>query len=381
MKNLQDSGRPIFSCVIPTNGRVNLLLKLLKSLTEANKINGVALEIIIIDDSTPPSDKEILEACKQYNAIYLKGSSSVREKRNLGITNAIGEYVFFIDSDCEASIDLFEQHYKILTQSDISACIGVTKFVGKNSLVWDIISNTKFLDSFNFPNILKGCVSSAPWGPTTNLSVKKTVLDKIGGFEIKLPFKLGADDADLGLRINDHGFHIGMNENAIVFHSRETWSSFNKIIRRVYRWGRMDYYLFYQRHINKTFITLPKTISFFYVVLIFSILSAVFFLPILLILIPLFWLILFLFSLAHIKKIHWKISNSIGVLIGSEFLNFLFDLGCSFESLKHGSLKFLYRESIDDPRNLWHKKIHEMWAALLSFFVTILLSIIWLAYL
>lgn len=380
-KLIMDKLTPLFSCVIPTNCRVKLIKELLLSLRAAKLVDNRSLEIILIDDSPRREAEEIQALCKQFDTIYLAGTPSVREKRNLGIKNAHGEYIFFIDSDCQAHKDVFLEHYKTLCNPDFDACIGITDFVGTDSFMWQVISHTKFLDPFRFPSLLKGKVSSAPWGPTTNFSVKRDLLIELGGFETKLPFNLGADDADLGLRINQAGHRIGMSETAIVYHSRETWNGMLKILRRVFRWGRMDYYLFYQRHISRTAFTFPKPVGVFLAfILIQAIISISFSLFLLLPL--LLWPVFYLWIFSSITKRHWKIDKTpIRVLMGAEFINQVFDVGCLIMSLRHGSLLFLWREPIDDPRNLWHTKIHTIWASFIACFLLIIIDCIWLVFL
>jgi len=369
---------PLFSCVIPTNRRVSLIEDLLISLRSAKSVEGRPLEILLVDDSPIKEAQEIQDLCRRYNARYLEGPASVREKRNLGIVNAHGEYVFFIDSDCQADKNVFEEHYKILSTAGYDACIGITNFVGEDSPMWHIISQTKFLDSFRFPTLLKNKVDSAPWGPTTNLSVRKKILDELGGFETNLPFKLGADDADLGLRINRAGFRIGMSEAALVFHSRETWNGMRKIMRRVFRWGRMDYYLYYCRHREKTAFTMPKPISVFSLLAIVLLTLAVcssFFWPLCSIFL---WWPCFLWLFSYIKRMHWKMQHvPLWTLMGAEFINQVFDWGCLVMSLRHGSLACLWREPIDDPRNLWHTKIHLTWASCLATFIVLIIACLW----
>lgn len=376
-----DSPLPLFSCVIPTNRRVSLIEELLASLRTATLVEGRPLEIILVDDSPQKEAAEIQALCQHYDARYLTGSASVREKRNKGIENARGEYVFFIDSDCRADKNVFEEHFKILSH-DNDACIGVTQFVGADTPMWRIISHTKFLDSFRFPTLLKGKVESAPWGPTTNFSVRKRVLTELGGFETELPFNLGADDADLGLRINQAGYRIGMSETALVFHSRETWNGFRKITRRVYRWGRMDYYLYYSRHLEKTAPTLPKPISVFMLMgltlLLFAVCTSCYWSLLSIV----FWWPCYLCLFSSIKRKHWKMLDvPLGTLMGAELINQIFDWGCFVMSVRHGSFACLWREPIDDPRNLWHTKIHSVWASCLTSFILLILACLWLAFL
>lgn len=375
-----EKATPVFSCVIPTNGRAKLIKELLSSLRAARLVNEQPLEIILVDDSSLPEAEEIQTLCQQFNAFYIAGTSSVRKKRNLGIENAHGEYVFFIDSDCVADEHVFERHYAVLTQTDYVACIGVTKFVGEDSYIWHVISNTRFLDSFRFPVLLKGKVDSAPWGPTTNLSVKRDVLTQLGGFETALPFALGADDADLGLRINEAGYRIGMAEEAFVYHSRETWSSWSKILRRVFRWGKMDYHLYYRRHVEKTAITMPKPITFFLLILMLQLVMS-FGLSWLLLTLIILWPPAYLLFFSVIKRRHWKMKTvPLRVLMGAEYINQVFDFGCMLMSLRHFNFRFLFSEPVDDPRAIWHTKIHTVWASCLASFCVILIDGIWMVF-
>lgn len=371
---------PLFSCVIPTKGRVSLVADLLDSLRSANMVDDIPLEIIVVDNSNSADASAIESLCRQYNAIFTIGTPSVREKRNKGIEMARGEYVFFIDSDCVADKHLFENHYALLSQAKYSACIGVTKFIGNDNFIWHVISNTRFLDSFNFPVILKGKVDSAPWGPTTNLSVKRDVLLQISGFETNLPFNLGADDADLGLRINKAGYKIGMAEESVVYHSKETWNGWRQIIRRVFRWGRMDYHLYYRRHDDKIAFTMPKPVTFFLLTIILQIFFAMCSSwPV--ILGVLFWPLFYFFFFATIKKHHWKMSKvPLRVLMCAEFINQVFDCGCMLMSLRHISLKFFFQEPVDDPRTIWHTKLHSVWASCISLFFITILNCVWLAF-
>ncbi len=377
-----DKFAPVFSCVIPTKGRVELVSKLLKSLRSANTVNGIPVEIVVIDNSSPSDALAIKQLCDLYDAVFVAGSSSVREKRNRGIEQSNGEYVFFIDSDCIADKHVFERHFEVLTKADYNACIGVTEFVGEDNFIWHVISNTRFLDSFQFPILLKGKVDSAPWGPTTNFSVKREVLIQLNGFETMLPFNLGADDADLGLRINEAGYKIGMAEDAIVYHSRETWNGWKKILSRVFRWGRMDYHLYYQRHMDKTALTMPKAITVFLMTFLAQLLLAIVTSNYYLLTAIVIWPLLYLLFFALIKKRHWKMNSvPLRVLMGAEFINQVFDLGCLLMSLRHLSLRFLYCEPIDDPRTIWHTKMHSIWALCFVSLSMIIMDCVWLVFL
>lgn len=364
----------IFSCVIPTYGRVGLVEELLKSLRAARLVEDSMPEIIIIDNSIPNEAKQIQNICLRYNAVYVEGTSSVRVKRNKGVSMAHGDYIFFIDSDCKADANALIEHYRVLSQPEYDACIGLTSFVGKDGFLWEVINGSQFMYPFRFASIFKGKMDSAPWGPTCNFTVKKAALDQIGGFNTNFPFKLGADDVDMGLRLCDNGFKIGMNENAIVYHSRETWSSLRLITKRVFRWGRMNYFM-YKLHPDRIGLTFPKSLSFWLMICAVQALLTLKCSPWLLLGI-LIWPVLQLWFYAVFRK-RQNITKDckVAVTMGSETLNTLFDFGCFLMSAVHGSFKCLYSEPKNNPKDIWLQKVHSIWGSFLATLIIVIIDL------
>lgn len=367
-----NDNKVLFSCVIPTYGRVELVEELLKSLRGARLVEDSKPEIIIIDNSIPNEAKRIQDLCVQYEAVFVAGTSSVREKRNKGVSMAHGEYIFFIDSDCKADADALIEHYRVLSQPEYDACIGLTSFVGKDGFLWDVINGSQFMYPFRFASIFKGKMDSAPWGPTCNFTVKKAALDQIGGFNTNFPFKLGADDVDMGLRLCDNGYKIGMNEDAIVYHSRETWLSLSLITKRVFRWGRMNYFM-YKLHPDRIGLTFPKSLSFWLAISLMQVLLAFTCTPWILFGI-LLWPFLQLWFYAVFRK-HQNGNKhcKVAVTMGSEALNALFDFGCFLMSAVHGSFKCLYSEPKNNPKDIWLQKVNSVWG---SFLATLIIGVI-----
>jgi len=371
----------IFSVVIPTRGRINLLRNLLVSLQKAISYSRVvSIEAIIVDDSPPEQRNQIKHLCQTFEARYLDGPSSVREKRNLGIKEARGRIILFVDSDCEVAPSIFNEHFKMYNETDTGGVLGITEFIGEETLTWKIVKRTKFIDAFFFAKSLKDYVDSAPWGTCTNLSLKKEILEKVGGFDTKFPFKLGGDDTDLGIRINKAGYKIKMNSNAVVFHSRETWNDFVSVVKRVFRWGRMDYYVFYKKHRDKISLTFCKPVTIFLSLLSISLvevaisnfLSALF--------LSLAWLLTFLFLNSLFKTISLKEHpRNICFEIPAQFLHLLFDFGTILESAKSRSLSAFFKAPLDDPRQvviLWNEKVREVWSIFLSTIIVLLVCMV-----
>lgn len=366
---------PVFSCVVPTRGRNQLVRNLLRSLRAASKFSNIPIEILLIDDSDPSQRADILVAALDHSAVVLDaGSESVRVKRNLGIRRASGRYVFFVDSDCEVGEDIFLQHLRLYDGAMTGGVLGVTKFRGKGSFSSRVLSRTRFLDSFKFPIILRDRVKSAPWGPCTNLSFLRDVLIGVGGFDTDLPFRLGGDDVDLGMRVNKAGHTIAMSEHALVYHAEETWMGMITLARRIVRWGRMDYHLYYRKHTDLTFLSFPKPIAVFLLVCVYSLACGVaarskgFFL------IPFAWFSIFIVIFVSIELRRLEQLSRLFEELCAQCLEYLFQIGTLYESAKHLSVRFLLFEPIDDPRNIWSVRISESMAMVLSLVALLLWS-------
>lgn len=371
--------KPIISVVVPTHDRVDLLKDLLDSLQKAGFNSRTHIEVIIIDDSPQDQQEKIKSLCQTFQAQFLSGPPSVREKRNIGIRASNGKFIFFVDSDCIVSENIFNEHLKLYDKTDTAGVLGITEFIGNDTIMWRIVERTKFLDAFLFAKKLCIYVDSAPWGTCTNLSIRKEVLETVGGFDTKFPFKLGGDDADLGIRINKAGYKIKMNPNAVVYHTKETWNNFLAVARRAFRWGRMDYHLFYEKHKDKISWTFPKPVTLFSFLLLLGFIKAIMNYMLFLSL-PFIWLALFLVlnSILIVRSSRVSLKNIVFEM-PAQFLHFLFDFGTILESLKSKKLSAFFKSPLDDPRQviiLWDEKVREEWSIILSSIFIILIYIV-----
>ena len=359
------------SVVVPTKGRLDLVERLLISLQKAAKDSNVIVETIIVDDSPLSERGKVESLCQQYEAQYIHGPSSVREKRNRGIEESRGEIIFFVDSDCEVGSKIFEEHLKMYGDPSTGGVLGITDFSGKESFTWNVVKRTKFLDAFSFAKTLGQVLDSAPWGTCTNLSFRKKALEDVGKFDTAFPFKLGGDDVELGVRMNKAGYKIKMNPNAVVFHTRETWSNLLAVAKRVFRWGRMDCYVFHMKHKDKLSVTFPKPITIFFLLCLIALFEIVITHSFLYLLQPIAWLILFLLIDSLLKVIASKHASLRDIVfeVPAEMLQFLFQLGTIIESLKKRCISTFYSEVMDDPRQVifvWNERAHEMWAIVIA---------------
>jgi len=229
-----------FSIVVPTHGRVVHLRRLLASLSRARRTCPVATEVLVIDSSPAYEADRIESLCVDFDAIYISGPTSVRKKRNEGIRRARYSAVLFIDSDCEAHPELLVQHLRCYEEQPyLAGVLGRIVFTGPKNWMWEIVRFTPFVNPFSFASQWPYAI----WGPTANISYKRQLLLEIGLFDENFPFRLGGDDVDLGLRVTKSGHLLRCNPEAIVYHSRETWTRGVGILSRALRWGRMEFHL------------------------------------------------------------------------------------------------------------------------------------------
>ena len=104
------------SIIIPYYETYDLTVRLLKGLIPQLTEN---VEIILIDDGC--NEKRLDEYEKDINIIHLQENSGVSKSRNVGIQNAKGKYIAFIDSDDMVTMDYIENLLSIIEnrQEDI----------------------------------------------------------------------------------------------------------------------------------------------------------------------------------------------------------------------------------------------------------------------
>jgi GT2 family glycosyltransferase len=366
------------SVVVPTHNRADFIEKLLVSIARASLGCKFSIEVLIIDDSEGDQKRRIEHLCKCFGALYLRGPASVREKRNIGIRHSNGKIILFVDSDCQVSERIFSEHMRMYNEPNVGGVLGVTEFIGEENYVWRILKRTKFLDICSFAKTLSKYVDSAPCIGANNFSAKKEVLEKVGGFDTSFPFLLGGDDVDLGIRINKAGFKIRMNPDAVIFHSRETWRSPVSILRRIIRWGRMDYYIYYRKHRENLSLNFINPTAFFFLFIFIGFLKA-FVDNLVAVFLPIFWLVSFLLTKSILKIASLsKSQREIPLEMSAQFLDFLFNFGTAFESLKNGEITVFFKSPLSDPRQiilLWEEKVRETWSLIVSILITLLLLV------
>ena len=115
--------KDLISIIMPLYNKEEFIKNTINSILEQTYTN---FELIIVDDNSTDNSKEIIEKIndKRIKLIKLKENMGVSHARNVGIDNAKGKYITFIDADdMVANNFLEEMHNKIeLYKADVSQC-------------------------------------------------------------------------------------------------------------------------------------------------------------------------------------------------------------------------------------------------------------------
>lgn len=182
-----------FSVIIPTRNRNNLLKRAVHSVLNQN---SVSFEIIVIDDGSEDHNT-IEEYLKQFGIIYLKttGGKGGGYSRNIGLDHASGELIAFLDDDDYWAPDKLQKQAQLMEDNDAGLCYTGVSVCKPNGSLRYSFRKPRYTDLFL--SIMKQNFI----GTTSSVVVRKSIIQKIGGFDISLP---ALQDYDLFIRILRH---------------------------------------------------------------------------------------------------------------------------------------------------------------------------------
>ena len=112
-----------FSIIIPVYNREHIVRRCIDSVLVQSSSD---YEILIIDDGSTDSTWSVLSEYESNNdcvKIFHKDNGGVSSARNLGLVNANGEYIVFLDSDDWVAQGYLEYLETVLTSSEIDGII------------------------------------------------------------------------------------------------------------------------------------------------------------------------------------------------------------------------------------------------------------------
>lgn len=365
---MSSGAAPLLSIVVPAEGRLRAIDELAASLQESWRVHAQTIqkqrapadvvELLLIDSTEPTLDPAAIAAWDASWMHVKRGTRNVRQKRNQGVAEAQGEWIAFVDSDCLVTPQYFSAALGAIARRQGRAFAGRVEFRGPDNAVWRVIAASQLIS----PETQTAGEGEIAWCATANLMVERRLFMELGGFDESLPFRLGGDDVDLGLRLQRSGNALRVLPDALVVHPKEPWSHLRAILPRTWRWGRIEYHLAL-RHPDKLRPTPP---FFAGTVLTFALAcgaaAAVTGRPALLWMLPVWIVTSTVLSTLFTGRRPFLSRYMAG------WLERLYHIGAVWECLRHGSLGLLWKGLIldDDLEGLFPAEPLQSWSNLLA---------------
>jgi GT2 family glycosyltransferase len=247
------------SVVIVTHNRCKDLEESLNSLFSLNETPS---EIIVVDSHSTDDTHELV---KRYPLKFINiNERSMVKARNMGFQHAKGEIVAYVDDDALVSKDWSKY---ILEPYEDERVAGVTGRVlpygdgkalyvpGKYGAIGKVFDNGLVLGNFDIPtqhpidvDTLMGC----------NMSFRRDLLLKVGGFDENFRGSCYRDDTDLSLRLKRLNYRLIYHPKAIVRHKFKG----KTVNNRWFYWTVYNHTYFYLKNFQP--MTVRKIFAFLF---------------------------------------------------------------------------------------------------------------------
>lgn len=213
---------PLISIIVPVYNVEKYLEKCINSLIEQTYKN---LEIILIDDGSLDKSPDICdkwgEKDKRIKIIH-KNNGGLSEARNVGIDNAKGEYISFVDSDDWIDTNFINYLYKQLElyNADISASAIVKVYKDYNEIQPINKTKVRYTNEEALDTLLSGKdFCAVAW----NKLYKKDVIRNL-----RFPVGKIHEDEFFSYKVMSNANKLVLVPNAIYFYRQRTGSIMQK---------------------------------------------------------------------------------------------------------------------------------------------------------
>lgn len=206
------------SVVIPTLNRASMLATTIDRI-EQQSVSRNVYEVLVVDNNSSDDTQSVLSAKRDLYPnlrVFLQQKPGAAATRNVGIREATGDIVLFIDDDIFADPNLIETHLEYHKANPRSSIIGAVESP------WDQ-TNDPFLrylrdkGIFNPYSIACGRPMDFSYYHTGNVSTNRKLLVETGGFNEEF-FIYGMEDIELGYRLEKRGCRMRPGVDAKAHH-------------------------------------------------------------------------------------------------------------------------------------------------------------------
>ena len=183
-------------------------------------------EIIVADGGT---DWNIAEVCARYGARLEHIPGNVVESRNGALSIATGDLIAFLDTDETATPTWLEELSKPIIH-------GSADFTGGPMLHHEAkCGPERYLNQIEDYIYEYQVPSNIAYLPLGNSMWKRSVLKKLGGFDVSIPY---GEDYDINIRALNSGFRGKYVKEAGIYHDHSEFDSYSKLLKKRYAYLR-----------------------------------------------------------------------------------------------------------------------------------------------
>jgi GT2 family glycosyltransferase len=271
------TNQPLVSIITVNYNQATVTVELLKSLQNISYSN---IEVIVVDNASTENSNSVLENFPKIQ--YIKSSTNLgfAGGNNLGLKNAKGDYILFINNDVEVEPSFLEPLLnKMLTDSSIAAVSPKIKyFFNPNYIQY---AGSFAVHPLTLRNGHRGTgeldygqyniSQRTAYAHGACMLVSKNVIEKIGTMNEQ--FFLYYEEQDWCERINHFGYQIYFIPQSVVYHKESISTGKNSPLKTYYLsrnrilFARKNYrgLVFIISMLYLVFVSIPKnTVSLFF---------------------------------------------------------------------------------------------------------------------
>jgi GT2 family glycosyltransferase len=210
--------KPAITVAIPTLGRDAVLVDTIKQVLQQD---FESFEVVVVDQTAhhDPKAQQFLGSCSDPRFHYfLVAPPSLPAARNFALNQAKSDIVLFLDDDVILEPGFIRYHYEAFRQDPAIVAVGGrvinktnTQELTKQPLLFDRLARGR--NTFNCDVSQYG--QSFPGG---NMSIKKTAIQAIGGFDTRYVGSAEREESDTAYRLMKAGGKIYFEAKASILH-------------------------------------------------------------------------------------------------------------------------------------------------------------------